>query len=157
MASSRQRVETTAHSMHQTPVNTWRVPFPHRHKSGHIFTASLSRLFGHYCVVRMQYVRFDVDELRFEWDPAKARLNRRKHGVAFEEAQTVFADEDAVLVADPVHSASEDRFYLLGLSARLRVLVVVHCYRVDDELVRLISARKARSSERAQYDARWKR
>ena len=60
-------------------------------------------------------------------------------------------------VADPVHSASEDRFYLLGLSARLRVLVVVHCYRVDDEIVRLISARKATSSERVQYDARWKR
>ena len=104
----------------------------------------------------MQYVHFSVDELRFEWDSAKARLNRRKHGIAFEEAQTVFADDDAVLVADPVHSSSEDRFYLLGLSARLRVLVVVHCYRVDDEIVRLISARKATSSERAQYDARWK-
>ena len=98
-----------------------------------------------------------MDELLFEWDPAKARLNQRKHGIAFDEAQTVFADEDAVLVADPMHSASEDRFYLLGLSARLRLLVVVHCYRVDDEIVRLISARKATSSERAQYDARWKR
>ncbi len=64
---------------------------------------------------------------------------------------------DAVLVADPEHSSLEDRFYLLGLSARLRVLVVVHYYRVDDEIVRLISARKATSSERAQYDARWKR
>ena len=98
-----------------------------------------------------------MDELRFEWDPAKARLNQRKHGIAFDEAPTVFADEDAVLVADPVHSASEDRFYLLGLSARLRVLVGVHCCRVDDEIVRLISARKATSSERVQYDARWKR
>lgn len=74
----------------------------------------------------------------------------------FEEAPTVFADGDAVLVADPAHSSAEDRFYLLGLSARLRVLVVVHCYRVDDEIVRLISARKATTSERAQYDARWK-
>ena len=104
----------------------------------------------------MGYVHLGVDDLRFEWDPAKARLNHRKHGIAFEEAQTVFADDDAVLVSDPAHSSSEDRFYLLGLSARLRVLVVVHCYRVDDEIVRLISARKATSSERAQYDARWK-
>ncbi len=104
----------------------------------------------------MEYVHFSVDDLRFEWDPAKARLNHRKHGIAFEEAQTVFADDAAVLVSDPAHSSSEDRFYLLGLSARLRVLVVVHCYRVDDEIVRLISARKATSSERAQYDARWK-
>lgn len=106
----------------------------------------------------MGYVHFSVDELRFEWDPAKARLNERKHDVRFvEEARTVFADDDAVLVADPEHSSSEDRIYLLKLSARLRVLVVVHCYRVDDEIVRLISARKATSSERAQYDARWKR
>ncbi len=97
-----------------------------------------------------------MDDLQFEWDPAKARLNHRKHGIAFEEARTVFADDDAVLVSDPAHSSSEDRFYLLGRSARLRVLVVVHCYRVDDEIVRLISARKATSSERAQYDARWK-
>ena len=97
------------------------------------------------------------DELRFEWDPAKARLNQRKHGVAFEEAQTVFADEDAILLADSAHSAVEDRFYLLGLSARLRVLVVIHCYRSEDGVVRLISARKATTSERAQYDARWTR
>lgn len=118
--------------------------------------SALCGLIRHYCTVRMGYVHFSVDELRFEWDPAKARLNERKHDVTFEEARTVFADDDAVLVADPEHSSSEDRFYLLGLSARLRVLVVVHCYRVDDEIVRLISARKATSSERAQYDARWK-
>ncbi len=104
----------------------------------------------------MGYVHSNLDELRFEWDPAKARLNHRMHGIAFEEAQTVFADDDAVLVSDAAHSSSEYRFYLLGLSARLHVLVVVHCYRVDDEILRLISARKATSSERAQYDARWK-
>jgi uncharacterized protein len=98
-----------------------------------------------------------VDDLRFDWDPAKARLNQRKHGIAFEEAQTVFADEDAILLADPAHSTREDRFYLLGLSARLRVLVVIHCYRADDGVVRLISARKATPTERAQYDARWTR
>ena len=98
-----------------------------------------------------------MDDLSFEWDPAKARLNQRKHGIAFEEAQTVFADDDAILVADPVHSVTEDRFYLLGLSARLRILVVVHCYQVDDGTIRLISARKATPSERGQYGARWKR
>ena len=97
-----------------------------------------------------------MDELRFERDPVKARLNLRKHGIAFEEAQTVFADDDAILLADPAHAESEDRFYLLGLSSRLRVLVVIHCYQSDDGIVRLISARKATPSERAQYDARWK-
>lgn len=76
----------------------------------------------------MGYAHSSVEDLRFEWDPAKARLNHRKHGIACEEAQTVFADDDAVLVADPSHSSSEDRFYLLGLSARLPVLVVVPCY-----------------------------
>jgi uncharacterized DUF497 family protein len=98
-----------------------------------------------------------VDQLRFDWDPAKARLNQRKHGITFEEAQTVFADEDAIMLADVSHSAGEERFYLLGLSAKLRVLVVIHCYRSDDGPVRLISARKATPSERVQYDARWTR
>ena len=96
-----------------------------------------------------------VHELRFEWSTAKAHDNRRKHGVSFEEAQTAFADDDAILIADPDHSMGEERFYLLGLSAHLRVLVVVHCYRADDAVIRLISARRATPSERAQYDARW--
>ena len=96
-----------------------------------------------------------MDELRFEWDAAKARQNLRKHGVAFEEAQTAFADVDAIVVEDPSHSSEEERFYLLGLSARLRLLVVVHCYRTDDGVIRLISAWKATPSERAQYGARW--
>jgi len=94
--------------------------------------------------------------LSFEWDPAKARENVRKHGVSFEEARTVFSDDQAILLHDPDHSADEDRFVLLGLSAQLRVLVVVHAYR-QDEVVRLISARKATSTERAQYRARWMR
>jgi len=65
-----------------------------------------------------------VDDIRFEWDPAKARENLRKHGVSFDEAKTVFADDNAILLDDPDHSADEDRFALLGLSAPLRVLVV---------------------------------
>ena len=94
-----------------------------------------------------------MDDFRFEWNPAKARENVRKHGVSFDEAQTVFADEQAILLVDPDHSADEDRFALLGLSAPLRVLVVAHCYREGDSVVRIISARKATRTERAQYDA----
>ena len=109
------------------------------------------------CAVRTICVQLGVDELRFEWDPAKDRRNRQKHGIAFAEAQTAFADDDAILLADAVHSTDEERFYLLGLSARLRLLVVIHCYRADDGVIRLISARKATSSQRAQYAARWKR
>ena len=92
-------------------------------------------------------------ELSFEWDPRKAATNRRKHGVSFEEAATVFSDDRALVIDDPDHSEAEDRFVLLGVSATLRVLVVVHCYREGDARIRLISARKATRSERAQYDA----
>ena len=67
--------------------------------------------------------------LTFSWDPAKARTNVRKHRVSFEEAQTAFLDEQARLIDDPDHSDGEDRFILIGLSAALRVLVVVHVYR----------------------------
>ena len=109
------------------------------------------------CAVRTICVQLGVDELRFEWDPAKDRRNRQKHGIAFAEAQTAFADDDARLLADVVHSTDEERFYLLGLSARLRLLVVIHCYRADDGVIRLLSARKATPSQRAQYTARWKR
>lgn len=94
-----------------------------------------------------------MDNLHFEWDPAKARENLRKHGVSFDEARTVFADDQAILLDDPDHSADEDRFALLGLSAPLRVLVVAHCYREGDTVIRVIAARKATRSERAQYDA----
>jgi uncharacterized DUF497 family protein len=98
-----------------------------------------------------------VNDLHFSWDPAKARENQRKHGIAFEEAQTVFADDRAILLPDIAHSGDEERFYLLGLSARLRLLVVIHCYREDATTVRLISARSATPTERAQYGARWTR
>lgn len=94
-------------------------------------------------------------DLRFEWDPQKNRTNQQKHGVSFEEAETVFADERAVLLDDPDHSASEDRFLLLGFSAGLRTLVVCHCYRETDETIRIISARKATRSERREYAQRW--
>jgi hypothetical protein len=95
-----------------------------------------------------------VKRLRFEWDERKATVNRRKHGVSFEEARTVFLDENALLRPDEDHSDEEDRFVLLGLSAQLRTLVVCHCYRRDDEVIRIISARKANSFERRQYEDR---
>ena len=103
------------------------------------------------------YVQFIVDDLHFEWDPGKAAANARRHGVGFEEAVTVFADESALLLDDPEHSVSEERFVLLGLSAALRLLVVVHCYRAKQDTIRIISALKAIRSEAAQYEGRWRR
>jgi uncharacterized protein len=98
-----------------------------------------------------------VSELRCEWDPAKEQANRRKHKVSFQEAESVFADEHARLLDDPEHSEGEDRFVLLGLSCRFRVVVVVHTYRGDEDIIRIISARRATKAERAYYDARWQR
>ncbi len=98
-----------------------------------------------------------MSELRIEWDEAKNRENVRKHRVSFEEAATVFSDERALLLADPDHSEKEDRFVLLGLSTTLRLLVVCHCYRADDQVIRIISARKASKPEAAAYAERWDR
>ena len=92
--------------------------------------------------------------MEFVWDTHKAAVNRRKHGVAFEEAQTVFDDADALRIFDPDHSEDEDRFLILGLSAWPRLLVVCHCYRKNDEQIRIISARKATKGESATYERR---
>ncbi len=92
-----------------------------------------------------------MSELTFSWDDRKERENQRKHGVSFDEATTAFADENARLKHDPDHSQDEDRFILLGFSAKLRLLVVVHAYRQDDKEIRIISARKAVPKERKQY------
>jgi len=97
-----------------------------------------------------------MSELRFEWDEAKSRENQRKHGVSFVEAQTVFLDERAIRFFDPGHSDDEDRFLMLGIGFRLRVLVVCHCFREDDVVIRIISARKANRKEEAVYwNWRW--
>lgn len=93
-------------------------------------------------------------EVEFTWNPAKAATNKRKHGVSFSEAQTVFYDDEALLLDDPDHSKTEDRFVLLGLSASLRVLLVVHSYEDRDDTIRMISARKATPTERSIYDKR---
>jgi uncharacterized DUF497 family protein len=89
--------------------------------------------------------------MRFEWDERKALANARKHRITFDEAQTVCYDDGALLYDDPDHSEDEDRFLLVGPSAKLRVLVVVHCYRESDEVIRNISARGATRSERRAY------
>jgi uncharacterized protein len=96
-------------------------------------------------------------DLRFQWDAEKERLNKRKHGVSFGEAQSIFTDEYALLIDDPEHSTEEDRFILLGLSAKLRILVVVHAYRERRGVIRIISARKAIRKERDIYNRRWKK
>lgn len=89
--------------------------------------------------------------LLFEWDDPKATANIKKHGISFEEAKTVFRDENARLIADPDHSEDEDRFVLLGYSASLKLLVVCHCYRTEKHIIRIISARKATRHEAAAY------
>lgn len=90
--------------------------------------------------------------LRFEWDESKNERNRQKHGIWFEEAQTVFDDPNARLFDDPEHSSGEDRFLLLGFSSVGRILVVVHCHRETDSLIRIISARKATRKETEFYE-----
>lgn len=92
--------------------------------------------------------------MKFTWDESKAVLNKQKHGITFEEAQTVFEDCEALRIFDPDHSEDEDRFLLLGLSSVLRLLVVCHCYRENDELIRIISARKATKKEASTYERR---
>ena len=89
--------------------------------------------------------------MQFEWDPKKNELNKKKHGISFEEAQTVFYDECAILFDDPDHSEEEDRFLILGLSQRENLCIVSHCYRGADEIIRIISARKATKTETNYY------
>jgi uncharacterized protein len=92
-----------------------------------------------------------MSDIRFEWDERRGRENRRRHRVSFEEAQTVFLDENAIRFFDPDHSDDEDRFLMLGMSFALRVLVVCHCFRTDDSVIRIISARRANRREQAVY------
>lgn len=88
--------------------------------------------------------------IKFIWDTKKAEANIRKHNISFSEAKSVFYDEFAIQFFDDAHSASEDRFIMLGMSHESRVLLVCHCER-DGETIRIISARKAKKSERKFY------
>jgi hypothetical protein len=92
-----------------------------------------------------------VGNIEFAWDRRKARSNLVKHGVSFEEAQTVFLDENARLIDDPDHSEEEERFVLLGYSFQARCLILSHCYRESDSVIRLISARRAAAQEEEVY------
>ncbi len=92
-----------------------------------------------------------MKQLEFEWDKKKEKTNAKKHGVSFDEARTVFYDEQAILFYDPEHPDEEDRFILLGTSFKLKTLVVCHCFREDETKIRIISARKTDSEEEQVY------
>lgn len=92
-----------------------------------------------------------MDKIRFEWDENKNQINIDKHGISFEEAMTVFYDPDALVTHDEDHSDDEDRFLILGISEALHLLIVCHCYREENETIRIISARKANKTEARQY------
>ncbi|MBQ9625452.1 MAG: BrnT family toxin [Clostridia bacterium] len=92
-----------------------------------------------------------MNGLSFEWDEKKNKINTEKHGISFEEAKTVFWDENALLEYDALHSKDEDRFRILGCSNKGNVLLVVHCVR-EENVIRIISSRKATAFERAGYE-----
>jgi uncharacterized DUF497 family protein len=92
-----------------------------------------------------------MNYLDFIWDEDKNRKNVASHNISFEEAKTVFYDPNAKLIYDPDHSKDEDRFIILGISKFLNLLVVCHCYKEDDKIIRIISARKATAKERKYY------
>ena len=87
----------------------------------------------------------------FKWDTKKATSNLKKHKVSFDEAKSVFYDDNAKIISDPDHSLDEDRFILLGMSSYASLLIVCHCYRDNDQIIRIISARKATRQERKNY------
>lgn len=89
--------------------------------------------------------------IKFEWDENKNRTNQNKHGISFAEAQTVFYDDEALVIDDPEHSEEEERFIILGLSNKANLLVVCHCYRASETVIRIISARKATKTESQYY------
>jgi len=95
-----------------------------------------------------------MDTIVFEWDENKNDINKRKHNISFEEAQTVFYDDNALLLDDPDHSIDEERFILLGISFNSDLLTVCHCVRECETVIRIISARRATKNETRQYNER---
>lgn len=92
-----------------------------------------------------------MDMIKFEWDENKNRTNQKKHGISFTEAKTVFYDDEALVIDDPEHSEEEERFIILGISNKANLLVVCHCYRASETVIRIISARKATKTESQYY------
>lgn len=95
-----------------------------------------------------------MEAIEFEWDDNKNVINKNKHKISFEEAMTVFNDKEALIISDPEHSTEEERFVILGFSTRANLLVVCHCYREKDSVIRIISARKATKNEENVYNKR---
>ena len=89
--------------------------------------------------------------IQFEWDENKNQINQNKHNISFEEAKTVFYDDEALVIDDPDHSEAEERFIILGLSNKANLLIVCHCYRASDTVIRIISARRATKTESKFY------
>lgn len=89
--------------------------------------------------------------IKFEWDDSKNKTNIKKHGISFEEASSVFYDEDALIISDESHSQKEERFIMIGFSYKFNILVVCHCYRQNESIIRIISSRKATKNERKEY------
>jgi uncharacterized protein len=92
-----------------------------------------------------------MNPITFQWDEQKNQINQEKHGISFEEAKSVFFDDYAIQFWDEEHSQDEERFLLLGRSSQMRILIVVHCFREDDSIIRIISARKATKNESKEY------
>ena len=93
-----------------------------------------------------------MGNIKFEWDENKNQINQKKHGLDFAEAQTVFYDDDAIMFVDPEHSVEEERFLILGITEYERLCIVSHCYRGEDNVIRIISARKATKNETKIYN-----
>ena len=93
-----------------------------------------------------------MENIKFEWDENKNQINQSKHGIDFDEAKTVFYDDDAIVFDDPEHSAEEERFLILGITKHENLCIVSHCYRDGDNIIRIISARKATKNETKTYN-----
>ncbi|NLL62783.1 MAG: BrnT family toxin [Ruminococcaceae bacterium] len=89
--------------------------------------------------------------MKFEWDENKNKINKKKHDVSFEEVIAVFYDDFAILFDDPEHSEKEERFLIIGMSSKKGICIVSHCYRSEDKIIRIISARKATKREQTVY------
>ena len=104
------------------------------------------------CLTYVYYnYKIIINRLLFEWDENKNRKNIIKHGISFEEASSVFLDDQAILFDDPAHSEFEERFLLIGMSSASNICIVCHCYRESDSVIRIISARKATKKEEFRY------
>ena len=92
-----------------------------------------------------------MNDIEFEWDDDKNKINSKKHGISFEDAKSVFFDDDAILFEDPDHSIGEERFLIIGFSKIKKICIVSHCYREKNSIIRIISAREATKSEKKIY------